>query len=355
MESSTRIEEIAASWIARRDSAAFSAADAEQLEHWLQASIAHRVAFVRLDAAWRQANRLKALGAGVSPGHVPEPGEWRQSPYFERRAPATDPALEAGAASEPETMREDSGPSGRSKLNVAHRSRALAAVLLLALAAGLGWYLWPGAPSYRTEVGGLAAVPMSDGSKITLNTDSVVRVAVSEAERRVELDQGEAFFEVAQDARRPFVVRVGSRRVIAVGTKFSVRRDAEELRVVVTEGRVRVEKDVGDTITQLPAGAVARTGGGGVLVQRKSIPQVEELLSWRSGFVVFHQTALADAVAELNRYNTRKIVIADPSVAALRISGNFRATNVEAFARLLEQGFSIRALTNDENIVLSAD
>ncbi len=123
---------------------------------------------------------------------------------------------------------------------------------------------------------------MEDGSRITLNTDSQIRVDLTVKERRVELQQGEAFFEVAHDASRPFIVRAGNKRVIAVGTRFSVRREANDVRVVVTEGKVRVETE-GDPSSTSPeplvAGTVAQASSAGVLVQTEPLAQAEESLS----------------------------------------------------------------------------
>src|SRR5690606_4221040 len=177
----------------------------------------------------------------------------------------------------------------------------------------------------------------------------------------IDLKQGEAFFEVAPDETRPFVVRTGDRRVIAVGTKFSVQNLDGEVRVLVTEGKVRVEgsdsrrtgagADAGAVL--LAAGDIARTDGSAVLVQKAPTPRVEELLSWREGYLRFHETALADAVAEMNRYNTRKIFIEDPELAAIRISGTFRPTQYEAFVRVLQNGFSIQARVEEERITLT--
>jgi transmembrane sensor len=204
---------------------------------------------------------------------------------------------------------------------------------------------------------------MPDGSKITLNTDSEVRLDLENpAERRVELQKGEAFFEVAKDPNRPFVVSVGRKRVIAVGTAFSVLRDGDDVRVAITEGRVRIEDaaeratergGTDDGISTLAAGSIARATNAGVLIQEKPIPEIENDLSWRTGYLIFRDTALADAVAEFNRYNTRKIVIEDPAVAATRVSGKFRSTQFEAFVRLLEAGFPIRAHAVDDHIVLT--
>jgi transmembrane sensor len=223
---------------------------------------------------------------------------------------------------------------------------------------------------------------MSDGSKVILNTDSAIRLAVTQEERRVQLERGEAFFEVAKDPGRPFVVSAGSRRVIAVGTKFSVRRTGDDVRVFVTEGKVRFEDDSlgavprdsakpanpssdaarnagsasasrDESATLLAAGAVARAGNSGVIVQEKPLSEVEDYLSWRSGYLTFRDIPLADAVAEFNRYNEQKIVIQDPAVAAIRFSGKVRPTSFEGFVRLLEDAFPIHAEHVEGRIILT--
>src|SRR6202040_1387699 len=137
-----------------------------------------------------------------------------------------------------------------------------AAAVCIAAAIVVGWMAWSHqGTSYRTAIGGIAAISMKDGSTVTLNTNSEIRVALNETERRVDLERGEAFFEVAKDHNRPFIVRVGDQRVIAVGTKFSVRREPNHVRVVVTEGRVRLEHSE----PQHPA-EVAWVSAGGVAV-----------------------------------------------------------------------------------------
>jgi hypothetical protein len=123
------------------------------------------------------------------------------------------------------------------KLTHVHQA---ATVLLSVVAVGYIVFSQPG-ERYSTPVGGMASLPLQDGSHVTLNTASRVRVELTAGERRIDLDQGEAFFEVAKDKNRPFVVRAGDKRVIAVGTKFSVLREDSDVRVVVTEGTVRVE------------------------------------------------------------------------------------------------------------------
>lgn len=358
--SSRQIEEQAAAWLARRDSGGWSEDDERRLQEWLDASSAHTVAFIRLESAWNQARRLKALGAGMPRGVVPPSDAWRLSPFVSTPTPASRPA-------------------GR------RFHRALAAGIAALVIAGVAsWYGSTRGPDYRTPVGSIASVPMTDGSEITLNTDSAIHVAMNARERQVRLDQGEAFFEVAKDPDRPFVVIAGSKRVVAVGTKFSVRRIGNDVRVFVTEGKVRFEDDSLDAATQssagppgsasheaaaapggeaaptaggailMPAGTIGRAGDSGILVQTRPLPEVEEYLSWRTGYLIFRETLLADAVGEFNRYNAIKIVVEDPEVAAIALSGRFRATNFEAFVRLIEDGFPVRARRADGRIILTS-
>jgi transmembrane sensor len=323
------------------------------------------VAFVRLEAAWKQAKRLKALSAGIPPCQVPSPEKWQLTPFFNKCD--AEPARSSGFSGSDVGTVPHALPQQPETPDAATFQRrllwALAASVLLAAVGSVVWYVWQARPDYSTPVGGLASVPMSDGSKVTLNTDSRIRVAMTETERRVELQQGEAFFEVAKDPSRPFVVTVGEKRVIAVGTAFSVRRNGNDVRVAITDGRVRFEDaeqppvapgtGVDEKILTLPAGSIARATKAGVLIQRRPIPEIQSDLSWRTGYLIFRDMALADAIAEFNRYNVRKIFIDDPTVATIRVSGKFRSTQIEAFVRLLEEGFPDRAQSVGDRIVLT--
>lgn len=339
---SERIEAIAADWFAKQQSGQWSPADQAEFDLWLGAATAHRIAFIRLDAAWRSASRLQVLGAGVPEGVIPERRSWGYS--LLRRKQAASVAASDGS----------SQPWWRSSKSL----RAIAACAVVAVGVTLAVQLWqPSTEEHQTAVGGIDTVPLADGSRITLSTDSRVRVKLSAHERRIELEKGEAFFDVAKDGSRPFVVVAGDRRVIAVGTQFSVRRNEDDVRVVVTEGRVRFANDQESPAAvplQLDAGAIARATAGSVMVREQAVKEAEQLLSWRSGFLMFRDTALAEAVAEFNRYNQRKIVIADDAIADIRIGGSFRVDNIDAFLWLLENGFPVRARHQQEAVVLSA-
>ena len=366
--SSTRIERAAASWLARRDAGGWAGQDQAELDRWLAAATAHRVAWLRLQATWRESGRLKALGAGLPAGQVPAPGRWAASPYSGQAAGARarhSPAQPVDGA--PPDARHPSALDAAALVFAPRRREtksklpALAAsVAIVAVSLALGWRMHSPAVqpvAYGTAVGALETASLADGSEATLSSDSRIVVALSRRERRIELQRGEAFFHAARDPKRPFVVAAGGHQAVAVGTRFAVRRDADGMRVVVTEGLVRLESTPGADgsrrpTTLLPAGSVAVASAHGVMVQSGSVDQARQALSWRDGFLAFHDTSLATAAAEFNRYNTRKIVIADPSVGALRIGGSFRWSNAEAFVRLLEQGFPVRAEYGDAAIVL---
>jgi transmembrane sensor len=336
-----QIEESAAVWLARRDSGNWSETDQADLNEWLRASTARRVAYLRLEAAWAQAGRLKALGAGLALDQVPASGALGNNSFCKSTETDSAPTLSACT----KTLRR--------------WAYASAASILMCASGATAWYFYsPHGASYETVVGGMEAIPLSDGSHVTLNSDSEVQVTVTAKERGVQLNHGEAFFEVAKDPTRPFIVKAGHARVIAVGTQFSVRRERDQVDVVVIEGHVRVERDnqtTGEPPALLVPGSVARSDGSSVLVQVKPLPEAEAILSWRSGFLIFHDTPLKEAVAQFNRYNARKIIIDDPNVANLRIGGNFKSTNAEAFVRLIESGLPIRAEHRDGRIILRAE
>lgn len=348
---SREVEHRAAAWLARRDHGDWSDADADAFEAWLEASPAHRVAVLRLQSAWEECGRLQALAAGRAAGGPPRRGQWATGPWLHRHAPTQPPpAPPAPAGLQDAASLVFARPATATPRHA--RGRALAA---LAASTFLAVSFWAGAwrhatvdaSSHATPLGSIQSLPLADGSRTVLGSDSRIDVRLSRAERRIDLQRGEAFFEAARDARRPFVVLAGDRRVVAVGTRFSVRRDGADLRVVVTEGSVRLESEPaagGQRPTALlPAGSVARVTAGRVLVQSGPVEAAERLVGWQDGLLAFRDTTLAEAAAEFNRYNARKIVIADDVAGALRVGGSFRWSNAEGFVRLLEQGFPVRA------------
>jgi transmembrane sensor len=262
----------------------------------------------------------------------------------------------------------------------------VAAVILLALAATVMLGVGPdmfrkhSETRYATATGERLSVTLNDGSQLTLNTQTDLAVAFTRAERTVHLARGQAFFEVAKDASRPFVVEARQRRLVAVGTAFDVRLDGQKIDVTMVEGTVRVEK----TDTPRPPrgdGAPARrtTGattppardrpvhartsaativaGEQLTVEPESLDRVRaadlaRATSWRHGQVIFENTRLADAIAEINRYSDRKIELADATLADLRLSGGFATSRPALFVEAVTSYFPVEIKHADASSVV---
>jgi len=338
---SAQIEEAAAAWFAKREGGDWQSADQARLDAWLEAATAHRVAFIRILTAWERAGRLSALGAGIAPGTLPPRDSWHFAP------------VSVGAVS----VTESSDRHAHFRWRLSRGLRVIAALWVIATVAGTVWYLSiDRGRAYRTAIGAVSTVPLSDGSSVTLNTDTQVHVELAPHERRVNLDRGEAFFDVAHDPSRPFIVAVDDKRIIAIGTQFLVRRQNEDIRVLVTQGRVQIER-VGRSPsaapTSLDAGFEARTTQSALLIDQPAPTQIEQLMSWRTGHLLFRDTTLADAVAEFNRYSARRMVIADPAIAGIRIGGSFHSDDIESFLWLLQSGFPIKVEQRSDRIILT--
>lgn len=344
MAAGTQTDKAAAAWLARMDRDDWSSQSQAGLDAWLAADTAHRVAFLRLRAAWEESGRLAALGAGDQAAGPPPRGHWQT---------AFGPALRGATPAR-------SSSAARSR-KPARALLGIAAALVVSLLLGVAWQHrdQPVETTYRTAIGDLREVRLEDGSRITLSSASAIRVRFARRERHIELDRGEAFFDVAKDRTRPFVIVAGERQVRAIGTRFAVRRgDAGAgLRVVVTHGLVQLDSSPDADgnprpSTLLPAGSMALASGSGIVTRTGSVADAERALDWRNGFLDFHDTTLADAASEFNRYNSRKLVVGDPEVGALRIGGHFRWSNLDAFVRLLELGFPVQAEARADAVVL---
>lgn len=311
------IEQQAAQWLERREQPGWSDADQTVLDSWLDEAIEHKLAYWRLEHGWAKVGRLAALR------QVPPPGRASRRPLR-----LWKPVLAAA-------------------------SIAAVAVLGFSFFGGLSDL---GKQRYETQVGGHRTLPLADGSRIELSTDTRVRTAVTIDTREIWLDRGEAYFEVKHDASRPFVVWAGERKVTVLGTKFSVRRDGDKVRVAVVEGRVRVDPVKAGAPMRpevVTPGDIVVAQGPSTLVTAASVEQVANALSWRRGMLTFDKVTLAEAAAEFNRYNATKLVLGDETAAQIRIGGTFEAENAGAFARLLGSAYGLQVVHKDDRIVIS--
>jgi transmembrane sensor len=211
--------------------------------------------------------------------------------------------------------------------------------------------------TFRTSVGQRTTVTMPEGSIITLDTDSLLRTRDSGDERRVELYRGRAYFKVAKDKQRPFVVMVGGKSVVATGTEFAVDVAPSSMVVTLVEGGVRVEAPR----KILPGKATVELKPGQQLVAaldtdnhwRTARVDTEKEVSWTSGRLHFFNDTLGKAAGEMNRYSEKKIVIRDTLTAAQPIVGNFRAGDVDAFVRAITlHGFARVKVETDDVVEL---
>lgn len=300
------IEEAAARWLAREDAAHWNAGMEREREDWLCADTRHRVAWLRLRAGWLEADALRGQDA-VTPAArtaLPRFSMWR-----------------------------------------------IAAGVLLAVA--LGAWLVPltdeQVQRYATRIGENRVVALADGSRVTLNTGTRLRAEKAQG-RHVWLDGGEAYFDVAHDPTSPFVIEAGASRITVLGTRFTVRREDGQVRVLVAQGRVRVSERGASVELARNEEAVAQ--GGRIVRTAFDTAALDQRMAWREGRIVFDQTSLAAAAAEFNRYNERRLVVTGPA-AQIVVGGSFAPTNVDGFVRLLEQGFGLTSERRGKDIVIS--
>ena len=229
----------------------------------------------------------------------------------------------------------------------------------LAIAAGAATYvsqIW-GEGRYRTRIGEMRVIPLNDGSVVTLNTNSEIVVRYSQAQRNIELIQGEALFDVAKNKQRPFIVDTGSTQVRAVGTSFSVKALPDQpVQVLVREGIVEVKRQ---DVPVAPAVMVASNGraiaplDAPIVAKPVETAEVGRELAWRIGRIAFHGEPLGEAAAEFSRYSAVRIEIDDPHVANEKVIGLFVSTDPVGFANAVAVSFDLRAEIDGERIRLS--
>lgn len=210
-----------------------------------------------------------------------------------------------------------------------------------------------------TGVGEIRRIPLKDGSVVTLDTNSVLEVAFSESERRVTLRSGGAFFEVATDRLRPFLVEAGGVLLRATASAFSVRALAGmPLSVLVARGAVDMARTIDGARIALAANIRATLPIDAPLtaVTRATVSpdDIDRQLSWRNGMLAFEGETLEEAAAMFRRYGTPAIEIDTPVLARTPITGLFAASDPAGFARAIALSLNARAVSDGPVIRLSA-
>jgi transmembrane sensor len=190
-------------------------------------------------------------------------------------------------------------------------------------------------------------IVLADGSRMTLDAQSRVTAHFGRNRRSLEVASGRAFFDVHHDAARPFVVGAGNLQAVDIGTRFEVQVAPHVVHVSLVEGRLSVS-------SARSPGPVLMSPGDQLTAHEGAAPVLTRAVAggapgWQQGFATFDNDTLSEAAAVLNRYPGDQILVRNPRVAALRVSGNFKMGDAERFGRTLEQIYPVRAVRRSEH------
>lgn len=320
LKTQTQIDNEAAVWTWRLDAGELTAAEQGQLDAWLHEDARHRGAFDELKRTWSLLDRLGERPQDQGAGALAR-SAWRSAarPWYWPAAVA-------------------------------------AAVLVAAIGAVLWMGLRPGMQVLSTAVGQERHVTLADGSRLTLNTNTLLAVRLTARRREIYLRRGEAHFDVVHDASRPFLVHAGDAVIRDIGTQFEVRVHSDrDVDVLVDQGRVQVQGPPAAAqgspgpaggsagwVRSLSAGERLVIAGPHLSVLSVGPRQIADALAWREGALVFQSEPLSQAIVEVGRYTRARIVLDGPRVASLRISGRFRTDDVHGFFQALQAALPVR-------------
>ncbi|MFM9923070.1 FecR domain-containing protein [Variovorax sp. H27-G14] len=322
-EDASRLRQEVLEWFVRRQREDWFASDEEAFQAWRAADPQHGEAYRQWESRWK-------LMDAISPETV---AAWRSG--FAGNAPA---------------------PTRRAFLRPA---LALAGAGMAVGAGYLGWSHLQAQPvfeqAFATQRGQQLDVPLPDGTRLRLDTATRIEIRLFRDRREVTLHDGQVVFAVQADATRPFDVLAGPLRVRVVGTRFAVRytpgmagaQGREGARVSVEEGKVRVARNAAAKEAQeaqavfLTAGQQVESDAQGVLTAVSAVPR-EGIAPWREHRLSFVDTPLSQALAELERYGNTGLVVTDPPVAALRLSGTFDPRDPRTLRRALPSALPVR-------------
>ena len=301
-----QIQDEANHWAARMDGADWNIELEAELSTWLDTDRRHRGALLRAQAAWAMLDLDLAAAPRLSS---------RNPLRMDRRW-----MIGGGAA----------------------------AAVVASIGAGV---IWTGRiVKYETATGEIRRLPLKDGSTAVINTGSRVDVKFEPNVRHLVVSRGQAWFDVAKDPNRPFVVEAGKIRVQAMGTAFSVFRREGGADIVVSEGIVKVWSE------EAPTASVEISAGSGAFVANDAAVRfhddpVDQSLAWRSGEIELSATALGQAISEFNRYNQRRLILDDLSLSDRQFDGVFRANDPVGFATVVGSTLRVPVDLSDPNVI----
>lgn len=312
-----RAEREAADWFAKLNTLSITTAALEQFQAWRRVP-SNDAAYERIEALWDVGDRLRD-----------DPDIQRSVAKALNRRPWLSRVLAAWNAA-PE---------------VRNGAIAMAAAAVLALT-----FVIDQSGRYHTGVGEQEVVTLEDGSRLRLDTDSQVKVRFDRTGRDVQLLRGQVFFDVARDPSRPFVVSASGTQVRALGTRFDVRLTGEAVKVTLVEGSVEVTQPETTKAWRLEPGQALNTDQSSA--QPRQV-DVAAATSWTSGRLIFRETPLSQAVAEVNRYSRNKVVVESPRLEAVSVNGVFEVGDTEAFVSAVADLFELDTRRTEREIRLT--
>jgi transmembrane sensor len=371
------------------------AAAREQFDEWLRRSPEHIRAYMEIAKTYVELPALKIAGKVDVDSLIAYAHSAENVVPFENTDSARPPRP-AGTASETGYRDSQATTSGK---HPRRRFLAAAAAIVLSIAAVV-WWRTEQHPLYVTDIGERRSITLADGSTVDLNARSKLRIDFSKGERRVELLDGQALFQVAKDKNRPFIVASGAATVRAVGTQFDVYRKDSGITVTVLEGRVAVYSSAPaprqGRSPQLPAAeprpisgppgaaphaiphssaappnptgltdpsqptAIFLSAGEQVTVTpAQALPapahaDIAATTAWMERRLIFDGSKLSDVVQEFNRYNRRQLVIEGAQLSDFHVSGVYSSTDPASLIRFLREQPGLKITEDDNQVLITA-
>ncbi len=311
--------EAALHWRAVMTDGAATPAERQAFGDWLNAAPENREAFARAEQFWSELGTLPA-GALDAAFFRPSLRERARSAGFAVLGALQDMAWRPAAGFA--------------------LAACAALVVFLAIAPDQAGEEQPVVAAHATKAGEIREIALADGSLVTLGGGSAIETAFTASARTIILRTGEAYFDVAPDAERPFDVVAGELRASALGTEFDVQLKGPVTRVSVAEGVVGVAWPSSPAARLLAGRQIAATRAGGL--DAPSAIDPEQVGAWRDHRLVYLDAALSEVIADANRYAERPVRLTDPAIGDLRVSATFDSRDIDSMLAALTEIFALR-------------
>lgn len=331
----------ASSWVARLSSDQVTESDLQIFALWLAENNDHKLAYDEVAELWLDYGAVKHLPLNIE---------------MAQRNSEDDVDAVTASDTQIQTTHKVISLFGDTARILRHwpSSIAVAASIFLAIAVIPNLFSQAEPVRYITAIGESKSVDLADGSVIILNTNTRLDVLLSERQRRITLEHGEAFFEVAKDPNRPFVVNNCSSEVRAIGTAFNVRCSLGSSSVAVAEGIVKVTDNIPhrsrETSQVLTMGEeIVLSDSTGLASPNKL--NIDRIAAWRRGELIFNNTLLSDVLNEINRYSNRPVRLGSPELQNLRVTGRFGIEDRALLLKALKRSLSLSSETSEDGTV----